>query len=193
MFYILNYKLIGFTYIIIAIINYKVTLKEIFMKYNMSMIAAISRNNYIGIANRLPWHIEEDLQYFKQVTIGHTIIMGRKTFESIGRPLPSRRNIVLTRDEDFSIPGVETIHSFEDALQIAHLDPAETFIIGGGEIYHLFIPYADKLYLTLVDMDIKGDTLFPSYDNHFTQINCEPGISSSNTGFNYYFTEWVKK
>lgn len=163
------------------------------MKYNISMIAAISRNNYIGKANKLPWHIEEDLQYFKQVTLGHTIIMGRKTFESIGRPLPSRRNIVLTRDKDFSVPGVEIIHSFEDVLQLAIAEENETFIIGGGEIYTLFIPYANKLYLTLVDIDIKGDILFPCYSNNFIQVSCKSGISSSNIGFDYYFTEWVRK
>lgn len=157
----------------------------------ISLIVAISRNGLIGANNQLPWHIKEDLQHFKTITSGSTIIMGRKTFESIGKPLPNRRNIVLTRDLTFKSEGIEIVHSVNEILSLCTQE-SETFIIGGGEVYTLLLPYADKLYITLVDIDIQGDTHFPNYANDFIQISSKLGEQVDSTGYNYYFTEWTK-
>ncbi|MBE6022617.1 MAG: dihydrofolate reductase [Cellulosilyticum sp.] len=156
----------------------------------IKLIAAISQNNQIGLANQMPWHIPEDLEYFKQVTSGHTILMGRKTFESIGRILPNRRNIILTRDSNFIVSGADVIHSIEKALELCKgLD--EVFIIGGGEIYSQFLPYADMLYLTLIEKYIEGDTSFPHFKDSFKCIQTTPGQTTDGTVF--AFTIWNRK
>lgn len=122
----------------------------------IKLIAAISKNHQIGLNGQMPRHIPDELKYFKEVTSSHTILMGRKTFESIGQPLPNRRNIVLTRNLDYKAKGIEIIHNLEDALALSKtLDTL--FIIGGGELYHLFLPYTDELYLTLVDKVVELD------------------------------------
>lgn len=156
------------------------------------MIAALSQNNQIGLNNQMPWHIPEDLHYFKTITTGHTVIMGRKTFESIGRPLPNRRNIVLTQNVDFAPPGVEIIHTLKEALELSQELP-EVFIIGGGEIYTAFMPYADKLYLTLIPKVITGDTTFPDYQNDFKCVHTVPSRSSLKDGTSFSFTLWERK
>lgn len=158
----------------------------------INLIVAVSRNGQIGIDNQLPWHIKEDLQHFKAITSGSTIVMGRKTFESIGRPLPNRKNVVLTRDTSFKREGIHVIHSVDDVLQLS-VQEDNLFIIGGGEIYTLLLPYADKLYITLVDIDIDGDTDFPNYTNEFIQISSKVGEQIDSVGYHYYFTEWIKK
>lgn len=139
----------------------------------ISIIVATSLNNAIGRNNQLLWHISEDLKYFKKVTSGHTIIMGRKTWESIGRPLPNRRNIVISRSQK-AIEGAEVYSSLEEALKAARskevanknkLSNEEIFIIGGGQIYKQALPIADKLYLTIVNKTIEdADTYFPDID-----------------------------
>lgn len=129
----------------------------------ISIIVAISLNNAIGRNNQLLWHIPEDLKYFKKVTSGHTIIMGRKTWESIGRPLPNRRNIVVSRTHK-TIEGAEVYSSLEDALKTASTE-GEVFIIGGGQIYKQALPMANKLYLTIMNQTIEdADTFFPEID-----------------------------
>lgn len=134
----------------------------------VSLIVAISLNNAIGRNNQLLWHISEDLKYFKKVTSGHTIIMGRKTWESLGRPLPNRRNIVISRSLK-AIEGAEVFPSIEDALAACNTE-REVFIIGGGEIYKQTLPIANRLYLTIVAQMIDdADTFFPVID--FTQWN----------------------
>lgn len=134
----------------------------------VSIIVAISLNNAIGRNNQLLWHIGEDLKYFKKVTSGHTIIMGRKTWESLGRPLPNRRNIVISRSQK-AIEGAEVFPSIEDALAACNTE-GEVFIIGGGEIYKQTLPIANRLYLTIVAQMIdNADTFFPVID--FTQWN----------------------
>ena len=134
----------------------------------VSLIVAISLNNAIGRNNQLLWHIGEDLKYFKKVTSGHTIIMGRKTWESLGRPLPNRRNIVISRSQK-AIEGAEVFPSIEDALAACNTE-REVFIIGGGEIYKQTLPIANRLYLTIVAQMIDdADTFFPVID--FTQWN----------------------
>ncbi|MDD2584775.1 MAG: dihydrofolate reductase [Bacteroidales bacterium] len=141
----------------------------------ISIIVATSLNNAIGRNNQLLWHISEDLKYFKKITSGHTVIMGRKTWESIGRPLPNRRNIVISRSQNIFLEGAEVYSSLKDALKAANksegpcgsqkIDSEEVFIIGGGQIYKQALPIADKLYLTIVNETIEdADTFFPEID-----------------------------
>ena len=135
----------------------------------IALVVAVSQNNVIGRDNQLPWHLPEDLQYFKSVTMGKPILMGRKTFDSIGRPLPGRKNIVITRDLEWDAEGVEVVHSVDDALAagadacaVANSD--EIMIIGGAQIYSDCLPIADRLYLTRVEAEIEGDAFFPDID-----------------------------
>ena len=133
----------------------------------ISIIAAVSKNGVIGVDNKLPWDLPEDLKRFKELTTGNVVIMGRKTYESIGKPLPNRINIVITRNKDFFVPGVITTNSLESALLKAGGDK-HIFIIGGGEIYKQSIGFADKLYITEVDMEVEGDTKFPTISNEWS-------------------------
>ena len=137
----------------------------------ISIIAAISRKDRgLGKDNDLLWRIPDDLKRFKKLTMGHPIIMGRKTYESIGHPLPGRDNIVVTRNEDYQVEGVIVTHSLEEAIEKAKsLDDEEVFIIGGGQIYEQAIPIAQKLYLTLIDTEKEADVFFPEYENVFTK------------------------
>ncbi len=128
----------------------------------ISIIAAIGKNNELGKENKLLWSLPADMKHFREITSGHTVIMGRKTFESIGKPLPNRKNIVITRDENYKKEGIEVVHSLEDAISIARQGLAEIFVIGGAEIYKQALPVADKLYITHVDAENKNaDTFFP--------------------------------
>lgn len=129
----------------------------------VSIIAAIGKNRALGINNKIPWHLADDLKRFRELTTGHTVIMGRKTHESIGRPLPNRNNIVLTRTQNLEIPGCQIAHRLEDALKIASKDN-EVFVIGGEEIYRQALPKADRLYITEVHASPKADTFFPEFD-----------------------------
>ena len=124
------------------------------------LIAAVGANGVIGRDNDLPWRIREDLQHFKQLTLGHTLVMGRKTYDSIGRPLPRRRTVVVTRQPDWSADGVEVVHDVEDALK----QTGDLYVAGGGEIYRQALPYADRLELTEVDQSPAGDVTFPSFN-----------------------------
>ena len=137
----------------------------------ISITVAVARNNVIGGQNNLLWHLPADLKRFKELTSGHAVIMGRKTFESIGHPLPNRRNIVVTRDAAYAKEGIETVHSLEAALDMV-IGPAsasatagegrqEVFVIGGGEIFRQALPLAGRIYLTKVDADFEGDVFFP--------------------------------
>lgn len=135
----------------------------------VAMVAALSRNGVIGVDNQLPWYLPEDLKFFKRVTLGKPLVMGRKTFESIGRPLPGRLNIVVTRDTAFQHPGVRVCHDLASAMALADqqaiIDGAEEIaVIGGGEIFTLAMPSASRLYLTEVDIEIAGDAYFPAVD-----------------------------
>lgn len=126
------------------------------------LIAAVGSNGVIGRDNDLPWRIREDLQHFKQLTLGHTLVMGRKTYDSIGRPLPGRRTVVVTRQRDWSADGVEVVHDLDDALKLA--DGNDVYVAGGGEVYRQALPYADRLELTEVDLAPAGDVTFPDFD-----------------------------
>ncbi len=129
---------------------------------NINIIVATANNGVIGDKNQLLWHISEDLRHFKSVTMGSPIIMGRKTYESIGRPLPKRTNVVITR-QDIEIEGCVVVHSLDEALSLFTSDE-EVFIIGGAEIYNLAMPLADRFYLTRLEKDYQGDTSFPQWD-----------------------------
>jgi dihydrofolate reductase len=135
----------------------------------VSLIVAVSRNGVIGLNNQLPWHLPGDLKYFKSVTMGKPLIMGRKTFESIGRPLPGRTNIVVTRDSQWHAEGVQVAQTLVQAMTLARLACAaaqveEIMVIGGEQIYRLTLPVADRLYLTQVEAQVEGDAFFPTYD-----------------------------
>ena len=127
------------------------------------MIAAMAKNRVIGQDNDMPWHLPADLQHFKAVTMNKPVIMGRKTFESIGRPLPGRRNIVISRNTDYTAVGVDVVTSPEAAISLL-CESDEVMVIGGGNIYQQFLKSADTLYLTFIDLDVAGDTQFPDYE-----------------------------
>lgn len=129
----------------------------------ISIIAAMDNNRLIGNNNQLPWHLPADFSHFKSVTMGKPIIMGRKTYESIGRPLPGRTNIVLSRNPDTSYEGVECVNSFEDAIALVP-DAEEVMVIGGSAIYEMLLPQVNRLYITYVDGVFEGDAWFPDFD-----------------------------
>ena len=129
---------------------------------SVAIIAAVGSNGVIGCKGGLPWRLPEDLQHFKQLTMGHTLVMGRATYDSIGRPLPGRRTIVVTRQKAWSARGVDVAHSVDEALLMA--GRGEVFVAGGGEIYRQCLDQADRLYLTLVESSPEGDTWFPPFD-----------------------------
>jgi dihydrofolate reductase len=140
----------------------------------ISLIAAVARNQVIGSSGQLPWHLPEDLRHFKATTMGHPMVMGRKTFESIGRVLPGRRTIVISRNPSFRHPEVEVTHSFAEALALA--GPAdEVFVVGGGEVYAEALPFAHRLVLTEVDDSPEGDTRFPDWDrSQWSEVERDP-------------------
>jgi dihydrofolate reductase len=130
---------------------------------SISIVVAMSKNHVIGVHNQLPWHLPADLRHFKNVTMGKPIVMGRKTFESIGKALPGRDNIVLTRDKQYQAEGCWTIHD-EKAIFEKYSPQDDIAIIGGAQIFAQFLPIADKLYLTYVDVELDGDAFFPAFD-----------------------------
>jgi dihydrofolate reductase len=129
----------------------------------IAIIVAMARNRVIGIENRLPWHLPDDLKHFKALTMGHHIIMGRLTYESIGRPLPGRSTIIVSRDADYRVPGCMTRTSLESALAACG-DDTEVFFVGGASLYAQALPYAQRLYLTEIQQDVEGDAYFPEFD-----------------------------
>ena len=134
----------------------------------LSAIVAMTPDRVIGKGGDLPWHLPEDLKFFKRTTSGHPIVMGRKTFDSIGRPLPKRQNIVITRDPSWEQEGASVIHSPDDLSSLELQDPL-IFIIGGAEIYRLFLPHLDELIITHVHEAHPGDTIFPEYEDLFPE------------------------
>jgi dihydrofolate reductase len=132
---------------------------------HISILAAVAENGVIGRDGRLPWHLGDDLKRFKRLTMGHTIVMGRKTWESIGRPLKGRRMVVITRQTDYRAEGVEVMSGLDRALEVAAtVGEEQVFVIGGGEIYRLALPRADRLYITRVHANVEGDAYFPELD-----------------------------
>ena len=153
----------------------------------ISMIAAMADNRIIGKDNQMPWHLPADFAWFRRCTMGKPVVMGRKTYESIGRPLPGRLNIVISRDASLSIEGVTTVTSIEQALEVAG-EVEEVMIIGGGAIYAACLPMANKLYVTHIEAEIEGDTQFPDWGNEFKETYSEAYQADEKNAYNMRFT-----
>jgi dihydrofolate reductase len=159
----------------------------------ISLIVAASTNNVIGVQGELPWRLSDDLKRFKALTLGKPIVMGRLTWESIGRPLPGRKNIVITRQPDFDADGCDVVDSPAAALRAAG-DAKEVMIIGGGQIYDLFLPKAGRLHLTRVHVDIEGDAWFPAIDSDtWRQVNSESYPPSDVNQFAFDFETYERR
>ncbi|MGS0674380.1 type 3 dihydrofolate reductase [Shewanella sp. 125m-1] len=157
----------------------------------IAMIAAMANNRVIGKDNQMPWHLPEDLRHFKAMTLGKPVVMGRKTYESIGRPLPGRHNIVISRQADLVIEGVTTVTSFEQA-KLAAGDCAELVVIGGGQLYEMLLAQADILYLTEIALTVEGDTFFPEwYDGSWQEVSRD--VAKNDKQLEYSFIKLVKK
>jgi dihydrofolate reductase len=153
----------------------------------IAIIVATDNNRLIGKDNDLPWKLSADLKYFKQVTMGKPLIMGRKTHESIGRPLPGRKNIIITRDQTFNADGCVVVNSIEAALAECS-DAEEVMVMGGASLYEQFLPRADKLYLTKVDAELAGDTWFPEWQlAQWTELEREDHQADEKNEFDYSF------
>jgi dihydrofolate reductase len=149
----------------------------------------VGKNRELGKDNKLLWHISDDLKHFKELTIGHPIIMGRKTFESIGKPLPGRVNIVITRDKNWTHKEVEVVHSLEEALELAgNTNKEKNFIVGGSQIYEQALSHVDKLYLTLINDEKEADSFFPEYEHFFKKKTSEDPQTDEKTDLHY---KWV--
>lgn len=163
------------------------------MSPRITIVAALARNRVIGRGNRMPWHISDDLKRFKALTLGYPVVMGRKTFQSIGKPLPGRDNFVITRSSAFAAPGCRVLHSLAEALTAAQ-GAAEVFVIGGAEIYALALPLADRLQLTEVDAAIEGDAYFPDFDRSiWREVSREPGSTAGPDNLHYDFVTYERR
>ncbi len=164
------------------------------MSASLTLIVATERQRGIGINNTLPWRLPEDLAFFKRTTSGHAIIMGRKTFDSIGRPLPNRRNIVITRNPGWMQAGVETAGSLQQAAALAGDGEAvEAFVIGGAQIYQEALPLAQKLIVTEIDADFRCDAFFPAIDPALWQETSRESHVSAEHGFRYAFVIYTRR
>ena len=151
----------------------------------LSLIVAVAKNRVIGINNTLPWHLPEDLKRFRALTTGHRIVMGRKTYESLGRLLPGRTTVIVTRNKDYKIAGALVASSLEQALEICKND-TEVFLIGGAELYVDGLKLADKLYITEVDLDVAGDAFLPEFNlSDWTETLREKLVSEKGLNFEY--------
>jgi dihydrofolate reductase len=161
----------------------------------VSLIVAVAENGVIGKNNELPWRLSADLKHFKQITTGHHIIMGRKTFESIGKPLPNRISIIITRQADYTQAGCLVANSIEQAVELAKQnEETEAFIIGGGQIYDSSLELADEIYFTRVHAEIDGDAFFPKLDSEkWIEISREKHDADEKNQFDYSFVEMKKK
>ena len=153
----------------------------------LSIVVAMDDNRLIGSKNQLPWHLPADLAYFKKLTTGKSILMGRKTYDSIGRPLPNRRNIVITRNSNISIPGCEVVSSIDHALELTKDDP-EVMVIGGASLCEQLLPKINRLYITKIDGEFEGDVFFPKYDDFdWLEVSCESHPKDNSNAYSYKF------
>ena len=159
----------------------------------ITIVAAIASNNVIGQKNSLPWDIPEDLKRFKQLTSGHIILMGRKTFDSIGRPLPNRTNIVMTKDINYQKKGIEIVFDEREALNLIKDLNQEVFIIGGSKIYELFEPWTTSLMITRVLKDFEGDAFFPDINWNNWQIKSKEEFLDEKSGISCKLEEYLRK
>lgn len=157
---------------------------------SLSLIVAIAQNNVIGINNTLPWHLPEDLKRFRALTMGHHIIMGRKTYESLGRLLPGRTTVIVTRNLGYSVEGAIVVHSLDNAIKACG-DDSEAFLIGGAELYRQGLQYAHKLYITEIDLDVAGDAFFPIWDSEAWLEESREHHASAN-GLVYSYVTYIK-
>ena len=160
------------------------------------IVACTDKENVIGKDNKLPWNLPEDLQHFKEITMGKTIVMGRKTFESLPGVLPNRKHLVITRDKNFTVnnKNVQVIHTVDEVINNFINNPETAFIIGGGQIYEQLIHSVDKIYLTKVLEDFQGDTTFPQINHDEFNIDYESEIfTSEKSGLKYQFVNLIKK
>lgn len=159
------------------------------------MIAALDRNRGIGHGNQLPWHLPDDLKHFKALTLGKPVLMGRKTAQSLGRALPGRTNLVLTRSGEVPFDGMRAVASREQALAICHAEAAdELCVIGGGEIYRLMMAHASDLYLTWVDTEVPADTHFPAVDEAlWQQADSQPHAADARHPFAFRFVHYIRR
>lgn len=161
----------------------------------LSIIVAIAKNNVIGKDNKLIWHLPEDLKRFKKLTTEHTIIMGRKTFESLGRVLPKRKHIILSHNKDYVVDNenVEVVHSIDDIKKYIDSEE-ENFVIGGAGIYKLLLPFAKKLYITKINEEFEGDVFFPQIDeNEFEIVSREIGKRDEKNDMDYEYIDYIRK
>src|SRR6266567_4504570 len=159
----------------------------------ISLLVAYAHGRVIGKDGKIPWCLPNDSRYIKRTTTGHTVVMGRTTFESIGRPLPNRRNVVLTRHNTLEIPGVEVVHSVEEVLALNDgLD--DLFVLGGENVYRQFLPLADRLYITEIDYKTEGDTFFPEWDRSaFRLISMQEGTLDEKNTLSHIFYVYERK
>ena len=169
--------------------------KENKKDYIITLIVAASNNNAIGKQNNMPWHLPEDLKFFKNTTWGMPVIMGRKTFESVGKPLPGRTNIIITSNKNWKAENTISTSSIDEAIKVAtETNAKEIFITGGGEIYKQTLAFADKVYLTRVDTTIDGDAFFPEMDLEIWEIIFEKQVKADDKNkFDMTFQTWKKK
>ena len=159
----------------------------------LSLIVAMARNRTIGVNNTLPWRCPEDLKHFKALTMGHHMIMGRKTFDSIGKPLPGRTTVVVTRNADLEIPGCVIAHSLNEAIAACAGDE-EIFIVGGAELYQQAVPLADTLYITEIQQDVEGDAYFPEFDTStWQETSREVRSQETPQPLEYHFVTYRNK
>lgn len=161
----------------------------------LSIIVAVARNNVIGKEGKLIWHLPEDLKRFKMLTTGHTIIMGRKTFESLGRVLPNRKHVVISHNQEI-IEENENVEIMNDIVLLKKYieSPDECFIIGGAQIYQMTLPFANKLYITKIDEDFDGDTFFPKVsESMWKEVEREKGLTDEENPFDYEYITYVRK
>jgi dihydrofolate reductase len=158
---------------------------------SISFIVAMDIQQAIGLGNDLPWRLPADLAYFKKTTLDHTILMGHKTYESIGKPLPHRTNVILTKNEEFTAEGCIIVHSMEEAA--ARFADEEVFVIGGAEIFRLFMPIVDRLYITLIEHEFEADIFFPDFDiEDWYLVSSEDGITDDKNPYTYSFLVYEK-
>jgi dihydrofolate reductase len=160
---------------------------------NISIIAAMGKKRELGFGGKLPWHLSDDLKRFKALTYRHAVVMGRKTYESIGKPLPERKNIIVTRDPAYVAAGCAVSHSIEEAFKAAEGD-SEIFVIGGAEIYKLALPYANKMYLTFVEAELEADVYFPEFNpTEWSVVKEEPHEADEKHPYRFTFREYKRK
>jgi dihydrofolate reductase len=159
---------------------------------SISFILAMDTQQAIGKNNDLPWRLPADLAYFKKMTLNHPILMGRKTYESIGKPLPNRTNVIITQNRDYAVEGCIVVHSVDEAM--AKFTEEELFVIGGAEVFQLFMPVVDRMYITLIEQEFAADTFFPAFDvNEWQLISSEPGITDDKNPYTYSFLVYAKR